>query len=116
MWRKARQFIASRSEPGDEQQPRRRRREDGDGGFRKLAATFLQQLQARTRAQFIEAGRNRLRRIRVIRLSREAWGPPDAHLQTTLDLLNGGAPQEASNNHAFRSYVQPGQNSISCNL
>ena len=97
---------------------RKRRREDGDGGFRKLAATFLRRLQARTRAQFIEAGRKHMRRIRVIRLSRAAWGPPDAHLQTTLDLLNGGgAPQDTtSNGRAFRSDVRQQENSISCNL
>jgi len=37
---------------------------------------------------FRKAARVRLRRIRIVRLSRAAWGEPGAHLQTTLNLFD----------------------------
>jgi hypothetical protein len=118
LWRQAREQIAGRPAPAAGE--KRRRREDGESGFQKLAAKFLRRLQARKRAQFVTAARTRLRRVRIVRLSRAAWGASDAHLQTTLNLFEqpgSGASTVANNNsRATHSYHQPSENNVSLGL
>jgi len=63
------------------------------------------------RRQFTKAARKRLhRRFRTIKLSREAWGPPDAHLITTPIANNAvcdyGSGFEAASN-ANKNYLSP---------
>jgi len=55
---------------------------------------------------FRKAARVRLRRIRIVRLSRTAWGAPDAHLQTTLNLFDqpGSRAATGTRNNSRPSY------------
>ena len=101
---------------GDDPEPEpKKRREAGDGEFQKLAAKFSRRLVTR---QFRTQARKGLRHVRVIRLSREAWGAPDAHLQNTLNLFDQinsrptaePAPAKAggaNNSCALRSHSRP---------
>jgi MobA/MobL family len=62
-----------------------------------------------------------LRRVRIIRLSREAWGAPAAHLQTTLNLFDqldsAAAPSGANNNRrAECRHYRVSENSISLGM
>jgi hypothetical protein len=100
---------------GDDAPEPKKRREDGDGEFQKLVAKFSRRLVKR---QFRTQARKGLRYVRVIRLSREAWGAPDAHLQNTLNLfdqINSRATaHEANNSRALRSHARalPKYNSL----
>jgi hypothetical protein len=101
---KAAVAVARRDPDAPEPEPKKRR-EDGDGGFQKLVARFSRHL---LRHQFRTQARDGLRHVRVIRLSRAAWGAPDAHLQNTLNLfdqIDSRAPaHEANNSRALRSH------------
>jgi hypothetical protein len=68
---------------------------------------------------FRKAARTRLRRIRIVRLSRAAWGAPDAHLQTTLNLFdqpNSRASPGAHNNSRPAYSHRAAENSHSLGL
>ena len=96
----------------------KKRREDGDGDFRKLAAKFLWRLKARQFERFRTAAWNGLRFVRIIRLSREEWGAADAHLQTTLNLFDqpGSRASHRVSENAVRSHCQPPENRNSLGL
>ncbi|MBV8577308.1 MAG: hypothetical protein JOZ58_19990 [Acetobacteraceae bacterium] len=86
-------MLAQHGDDAPEPEPKKRR-EDGDGEFQKLVAKFSRHLIER---QFRTQAKEGLRYLRVIRLSRAAWGAPDAHLQNTLNLfdqINSRAPAE----------------------
>jgi hypothetical protein len=96
----------------------KKRREDGDGDFRKLAAKFLRRLKARRFERFRTAAWKGLRFVRIIRLSREEWGAADAHLQTTLHLFDqpGSRASQRRSENAVRSHCQPPENRNSLGL
>jgi hypothetical protein len=106
-FRDAGKVLAQHGDDAPEPEPKKRR-EEGDGEFQKLVAQFSRRLVKR---QFRTAARKGLRHVRVIRLSREAWGAPDAHLQNTLNLfdqINSRATvREANNSRALRSHSHP---------
>jgi hypothetical protein len=116
-FRDAGKVLAQHGDDAPEPEPKKRR-EDGDGDFQKLAAKFSRHLKARRRERFRTAARKGLRYVRVIRLSREAWGAPDAHLQNTLNLfdqINSRATAHGANNsRALRSHSRapPKYNSL----
>ena len=64
------------------------------------------------RLNFKQVARKRLYRRLIIRLTREAWGPPDAHLITTpitnnkSDCGNGCEAAIARNSHG-NNYLSP---------
>jgi hypothetical protein len=101
----------------DEPQPARRRRGETEGDFRKLAKVIARRFDAlklrqrfRKRSKWL-AGRRR----RTLRLPPEAWGPPDAHLTNTLDLVrqwNDGAGIDHCGNLA----AEPHADRLSPNL
>jgi hypothetical protein len=97
----------------------RRRRGETEGNFVKLAHKLSGRLQVRTiRRQFVKAARKR-RRVRTIRLSREEWGGPNAHLQTTLNLFdqpNSSTWHGANSNSAIRNHSPSLQNTISIGM
>jgi hypothetical protein len=96
----------------------KKRREDGDGDFHKLAAKFLRRLKARRFERFRTAAWKGLRFVRIIRLSREEWGAADAHLQTTLHLFDqpGSRASQRSSENAVRSHCPPPENRNSLGL
>ena len=96
----------------------KKRREDGDGDFHKLAAKFLRRLKARRFEWFRTAAWKGLRFVRIIRLSREEWGAADAHLQTTLNLFDqpGSRASQRVSENAVRSHCQPPENRNSLGL
>lgn len=106
-FREAGKVLAQHGDDDPEQEPKKRR-EDGDGEFQKLVATFSRRLVKR---QFRTQAKKGLRHVRVIRLSRTAWGAPDAHLQNTLNLfdqINSRAATHCTNNNrALRSHSHP---------
>jgi hypothetical protein len=113
-FRDAGKVLTQHGDDAPEPEPKKRR-EDGDGEFQKLVAIFSRRLVTR---QFRTQARKGLRHVRVIRLSREAWGAPDAHLQNTLNLfdqINSRAPAHGANNsRALRSHARlpPKYNSL----
>lgn len=113
-FRDAGKVVAQHGDDAPEPEPKKRR-EDGDGEFQKLVAKFSRHLLEH---QFRTQAKEGLWYVRVIRLSREAWGAPDAHLQTTLNLfdqINSRIPAEpapakaggANNSRALRSHSRP---------
>jgi hypothetical protein len=106
-FRDAGKVVAQHGDDAPEPEPKKRR-EDGDGEFQNLVAKFSRHLLEH---QFRTQAKEGLRYVRVIRLSRAAWGAPDAHLQTTLNLfdqINSRATaHEANNSRALRSHSRP---------
>ena len=105
-FREAGRVLAQHSDDAPEPEPKKRR-EDGDGEFQKLVTKFSRRLVKR---QFRTQARKGLRYVRVIRLSREAWGAPDAHLQNTLNLFDQISSRPtahgANNNCVPRSHAR----------
>ncbi len=117
-WRAAQRAL---TQPDDEPEPDepKKRREDGDGEFQKLMARFARHLKARKLEQFRKVAAKRLRFVRTIQLSREEWGAPDAHLQTTLNLFDqpdSRAPSTVRSSHAVRSHSHVSGNRRSLGL
>jgi hypothetical protein len=97
LWRKVRQALTETE--ADEPKPKARRRGESEGEFRRLGR------RSNARRSFRKVALKRLRRRLIIRLTREAWGPPDAHLITTpianneSDCGNGFEAGIARNSH-----------------
>jgi hypothetical protein len=106
-FRDAGKVVAQHGDDAPEPEPKKRR-EDGDGEFQKLVAKFSRRLAKR---QFRTQAKKGLPYVRVIRLSRAAWGAPDAHLQNTLNLFDQidsrATPHGANNSRALRSHSRP---------
>jgi hypothetical protein len=106
-FRDAGKVVAQHGDDAPEPEPKKRR-EDGDSGFQKLAAKFSRHL---IEHQFRTQAKEGLRYVRVIRLSRAAWGGPEAHLQNTLNLFNQidsrATAHGANNSRALRSHPRP---------
>ncbi len=65
----------------------RRRSDETEGEFKRMARYLWRRFEAR--GQFKEAGKERaVRTVRTIILSPEEWDVSDAHLTNTLDLLH----------------------------
>jgi hypothetical protein len=108
-FRDAGKVLAQHGDDDPEPEPeRKKRREDGDGEFQKLVGKFSRHLLEH---QFRTQAKEGLRYVRMIRLSRAAWGAPDAHLWNTLNLfdqINSRATaHEANNSRALRSHFCP---------
>ncbi|MBV8938025.1 MAG: hypothetical protein JO095_19780, partial [Alphaproteobacteria bacterium] len=108
LWRKLRQAL---TEPeGDEPKPKARRRGESEGDFRRLGRMLGRRFNVRQ--SFRKVARKRLPRRLIIRLTREAWGPPDAHLITTpitnneSDCGNSFDAAIARNSHG-NNYLSP---------
>jgi hypothetical protein len=90
----------------DEAPAPKKKRGDTEGDFAHQALRFTRRSQAgRLLRKFAKATRLRLQRRYVIQVTREAWGPSDAHLQTTLNLFDqpaGGAPHDTHSSPAIR--------------
>ena len=106
-FREAGKVLGQHGNNAPEPEPKKRR-EDGDGEFQKLVAKFSRHLLEH---QFRTQAKKGLRYVRVIRLSREAWGASDAHLQNTLNLfdqINSRVTAHGANNsRALRSHSRP---------
>lgn len=85
LFRAAMNAVTRRDET-EPRPPRRRRRGETEGDFRRLARKAARRLDVRKQFQKVAAARAR-RRVRTIVLTAEEWGGPDAHLTSTLDLL-----------------------------
>jgi MobA/VirD2-like, nuclease domain len=111
----------ARAPPIDEQglSPLLFRRPGGDG-FPQIARQLAHRRIPVLLKAFKKAAVKRLRRIRIIRLSREAWGAPDAHLQTTLNLFDqpGSAAPSGTNNNSRAGcrHYRVSENSVSPGL
>jgi hypothetical protein len=114
-----RQAVKAITTPSEEDEPpeTKKRRGDTEGEFARQALLFARRSQAaRLVRQFAKAARNRLQRRHIIRLTRQAWGPPDAHLQTTLNLFDqpvSGAPHGMRSSPAIRHVTAPQPNRLS---
>lgn len=79
--------ILTHGDQDEAPSPRRRRRGETEGEFRKLARKLA--LRFDMRKQFEKVAKVRtVRRVRTIILSPEEWGAPDAHLTNPLDQLH----------------------------
>jgi hypothetical protein len=109
LWRKARQALTD-PEAG-EPKPKARRRGESEGDFRRLGRMLGRSFNARR--SFRKVALKRLHRRLIIRLTREAWGPPDAHLITTpianseSDCGKGFEAGITRNSHG-NNYLSPG--------
>jgi Relaxase/Mobilisation nuclease domain len=108
LWRKVRQAL---TEPeANEPKPKARRRGESEGDFRRLGRMLGRSFNVRL--NFKQVARKRLYRRLIIRLTREAWGPPDAHLITTpitnneSDCGNDFEAAIARNSHG-NNYLSP---------
>jgi Relaxase/Mobilisation nuclease domain len=108
LWRKVHQAL---TEPeADEPKPKGRRRGESEGDFRRLGRMLGRSFNVRL--NFKQVARKRLYRRLIIRLTREAWGPPDAHLITTpitnneSDCGNDFEAAIARNSHG-NNYLSP---------
>jgi hypothetical protein len=99
------------TKPDEDEEPPRRRRQETEGEFARQAILFYRLSQARklTR-QFIRAAGKRVKRVRIITLSREEWGEDDAHLQTTLNLFDQSNSNHTAQDLNRRSDVRGGLN------
>jgi hypothetical protein len=119
LWRAARKETTS---PAPAPPKKQTGRGSAGDGFPPLARLLAQRRFPVSLKAFKKAARTRLRRIRFIRLSRAAWGAPDAHLQTTLNLFDqpgsssAAAPGMSNDSRAVRSHHQPSENSVSPGL
>jgi Relaxase/Mobilisation nuclease domain len=108
LWRKVHQAL---TEPeADEPKPKGRRRGESECDFRRLGRILGRSFNVRL--NFKKVARKRLYRRLIIRLTREAWGPPDAHLITTpisnneSDCGNSCETAPARNSHG-NNYLSP---------
>jgi hypothetical protein len=96
----------------------KKRRGETEGEFLRQAILFSRLSQASRRSrQFMRAARKRFRFVRTIRLTPQAWGAPDAHLETTLNLFNQiGAGSTAQGAMNSRSELHSVSNHLSARL
>lgn len=108
LWRKIHQALTEPAAHGPK--PKGRRRGESKGDFRRLACILGRSFNVRR--TFRKVARKRLYRRLIIRLTHEAWGPPDAHLITTpianneSDCGNGVEAAIARNGHS-NNYLSP---------